>query len=338
MILQQRQLTSLYNRSAVRSRLIIMAKRNVSPFSSNTTNNTAKPSLLENVKFQFQIFKSGIARLRSETEEKLQIQQRIQKQKTLMTRREFLLCHRNDQDISKLAPFMIISILIPEIIPIIVLKFPQMIPSTFFSTEQISTKRKALNDTRREIALAVMNEAIHSHHLDLRDIGESGLLSVAFVKRVLKEADPSIYNLDSLEWARLQQVAVFFGISKWNIPSWIRQDLQKHFEFLRKDETEYLGQSIDDHGAILNSLSMEEVEEACEARGISTVGRDRGELHQRMILFSHLLNTLSPPNAFPGKISPADQLIYALLIVDGVEREKMIGTIESPLNRQQDSQ
>ena len=131
---------------------------------------------------------------------------------------------------------------------------------------------------------------------------------------------------------------MFFGISKWNIPFWIRQDLQKHFEFLRKDETEYLGQSIDDDGAILNSLSIEEVEDACEARGISTVGRDRSELQQRMILFSHLMNALSPPNAFPGKISTADQLIFALIIIDGLEREKMIGTIESPLNQQQDSQ
>lgn len=90
-------------------------------------------------------------------------------------------------------------------------------------------------------------------------------------------------------------------------------------DYLRKDE-EYLMH--------LNwaALSLQILEDACEARGISAIGKSRQYLEGRLLFFSSLIK----------EGLDNDQVILACILKDAIEREKNIGTELSDLNKEQE--
>jgi hypothetical protein len=176
-------------------------------------------SLIDKIKTQFKVFKNGISIFRSETQRKIN----IQRNGGPINREEFLLCHRNDQDISKMIPFIIVSLILPEIIPIIILKMSHMIPSPFFSSSQLMGKRMALNKSRKEIAFSWINEITEKQNWHLSGLhGDSNLDKI-----LLSEIKSAANDMKDLDWDKLRKLAIFFGLSHWAFPSTIRHNLHR---------------------------------------------------------------------------------------------------------------
>ena len=160
-----------------------------------------------------------------------------------LTRNQFLFLKRNKQDLKNLVPFFFISIIVPELIPVLLLRGSTLIPSTCISPDQLEKKRIKHEEERKRIC----GELLSVYRRD------SGL-----------EPDYHRMDIKNSSWAELGLVARYYGFSKWTLPFRIRSTLKMHMKDLEVDHFEYLASS-------LNSLSIAELQNALEHRGLFEV-------------------------------------------------------------------
>ena len=98
---------------------------------------TANPSSFNQITQYFKKAKqtasqylSGSKLLFANIKQTSQLKQILKNKERILTRSEFILIRQTDSDIFKMIPFFIIFGLVPELLPFIILKFPDFIPST----------------------------------------------------------------------------------------------------------------------------------------------------------------------------------------------------------------
>jgi LETM1 and EF-hand domain-containing protein 1 len=158
-----------------------------------------------------------------------------------LSRNEFLFLKRNKQDLKNLVPFFFISIIVPELIPVLLLRGSTLIPSTCISPEQLNKKRLKHEEERKRIC----GELLRAH----RKEGES---KVDYTKITISS---------SSSWIELGQIARYYGFSKWTFPFRIRLALGLHMKDLEIDHLDYLNGSLD-------SLTVHELQNALDQRGL----------------------------------------------------------------------
>ncbi|KAF8197953.1 hypothetical protein BJ912DRAFT_922670 [Pholiota molesta] len=155
-----------------------------------------------------------------------------------LTRAEFRLIETQKDDVAKLVPFLIIALLLEEVIPLIAIYVPAMLPSTCI----LPSQRARIEEKRAEKALA-FQATYASVYAGLRNKASAGHMPLA----ALTVADAP---------------TAVAGLSTIGIDALRMRRIQKHLAFITRDDEKLLRDNT--------PLSRRALVEALEERGIRT--------------------------------------------------------------------
>lgn len=154
----------------------------------------------------------------------------------------------------RLLPFSAVLIVLPEIIPLIVWRMPNMLPSTF-TTAHKQTVREKLLVTRTELAKKMQAGMLKSDRAKPTDFVFPDQI------RAISRKYPGGFLLSSLSRESLAYSCKFFGISTWAPSVVLRSRLVKHLLALKLDDSLIIRDGF-------ARLSLSDLEDAVEARGM----------------------------------------------------------------------
>ncbi|EME77994.1 uncharacterized protein MYCFIDRAFT_57472 [Pseudocercospora fijiensis CIRAD86] len=197
----------------------------------------------------------------------------------LMTRSEFQLLARNSHDIGKLPFFGLLVALFGEWLPVIVPFIPGAVPGTCRIPKQIEGMRKKAEERRRSSFRQGISEPAEDQlrleaAADANSSTEYPISRKEYAAQMLsKLRDDQLFHLSSTLnlhnriWDRIQLPPPSFLL---------RRGLSKHLSYLGSDD--FL---LERYGGAFK-LSTEEVEIACEERGLDVLGRPEQKLRENL--------------------------------------------------------
>ncbi|KXT03157.1 hypothetical protein AC578_7695 [Pseudocercospora eumusae] len=196
----------------------------------------------------------------------------------LMTRSEFQLLARNSHDIGKLPFFGLLAALCGEWLPLIVPFIPAAVPGTCRIPKQIEGMRKKAEERRRISFRQGISEP-GADQLRVEAAPSSGSIEYPMSRKefaaqmLSKLRDDQLFHLSSTlnlhnrMWDRIQLPPPSFLL---------RRGLSKHLSYLASDD--FL---LERYGGAAK-LTADEVDIACEERGMDVLGRPEHKLRENL--------------------------------------------------------
>ncbi|KAJ7668398.1 hypothetical protein DFH06DRAFT_982602, partial [Mycena polygramma] len=170
-----------------------------------------------------------------------------------LERWEFRMMHMQSADMKRLIPFVIMAIILEEVIPIIAILSPQMLPSTCILPSQ--------RERIRQQAVDKSFAAMHNY----------GPLLAPLVK----DADSGEIPMQSLSGKLPEALCGLLHLSHFGVNPMLTRRIRKHLSFIEKDDTFLAKEDI-------RGFSAQELTEALHERGLVTRGLDHSEQVQRL--------------------------------------------------------
>ncbi|KAI5124525.1 hypothetical protein M0805_003049 [Coniferiporia weirii] len=276
------------------------------PSSVAAKDDSAKTTVLvrvwSKVKHEAAHYWHGTKLLVSEVRISARLQWKILHGETL-TRRERRQLRRTTQDLLRLIPFSVFIVVpfMELLLPVAIKLFPNMLPSTFedkFAAEEKQRKllrvrlemAKFLQETLRESGLKanahiIGSDAFKEFFRKVRATGEAP--STTDVVNVAKLFDDDL-TLDNLSRPQLVSMCRYMGLNAFGTDNYLRGVIRARLSQLRRDD-----QLIDMEG--IDTLSTSELQQACQSRGIRTIGASPSRLRSEIATWIklHLHNRVS---------------------------------------------
>ncbi|KAJ3387831.1 hypothetical protein HDU92_001783 [Lobulomyces angularis] len=265
------------------------------PVSPNTSQQVSaqppKPPLLQRIKAEVLHFWDGLKLLAAETGISSRLLLKLGRGNKL-SRREMNQLRRSMGDLLKLVPFIII-VLIPFMefaLPLLIKVFPNMLPSTFESKYQEEEKKKKLLKIRLEVAkflqdtvgeMAVAGQSKTHNAKEFVDFFHNYRASgeqapTEEIIKIAKKFEDRL-TLNSLSRPQLISMCRYMNINAFGTDPYLRQLIVNRLDELKADDQLILSEGVD-------NLTVQELQTACQARGIRVIGaspaRLRSDLHQ----------------------------------------------------------
>ncbi|KAI0082005.1 hypothetical protein K474DRAFT_1655927 [Panus rudis PR-1116 ss-1] len=212
--------------------------------------------LIHTAKEYFKFYWRGVKLINTNRKRVKQMHERVKAGGPALSRWESRFIQTYNQDIIKLIPFAIIVILLEEVIPLVVIYAPFLLPSTCILPSQkdrIDSKRR---DQQRTY-ISLMGE-------DFERIQN------------LVSADPSISADALLSGPALLPITGALGLSTFGPPPIRLRRVKRHLERVREDDALLLKEGL---GA---SLAEAELRDALEERGLLTDGLSSKQMQARL--------------------------------------------------------
>ncbi|KAI7833905.1 LETM1-like protein-domain-containing protein [Kickxella alabastrina] len=203
-----------------------------------------------------------------------------------LTRREQRQLRRTFTDTVRLVPFLLF-VVIPFaelLLPVALKLFPGMLPSTYEDKAFAEKKREKVQGVRNEMArylketIAEMGKARSAANGEqqqqqtvedtseflakIRSSGEG--VSTSALLQVAKIFEDDL-TLDNLSRPQLVSICRFMGVNAFGTDNYLRYQITNRMRYIRADDKVIAAEGID-------SLSVPELQSACQSRGIRTVG------------------------------------------------------------------
>ncbi|KAG8900967.1 Superkiller protein 3, partial [Tulasnella sp. 403] len=134
-----------------------------------------------------------------------------------MTRWELNFIKTYNQDIIKLVPFLLIVLVIEEIIPLVVLYAPGILPSTCVLPSQLERIKNKSEETRKEAILAMQFALKRYNGTQQQDMAARGV--------------------EALDSDLVEYLCKTFGLPTWGPIMLARRRLRRHLRYLEEDDT-----------------------------------------------------------------------------------------------------
>jgi len=234
-----------------------------------------------------------------------------------LTLREHKLLVRTSVDCIKLIPFSFF-IIIPfaELaLPIALRLFPNMLPSTFFAKQydnaylqrklvakqelatffqEIVSERtnQIINQSARDSSLRDKAAALHEFQERLVSKDESELNPFLGVKETLQFAKlfKEEFKLEKMSLNTLQIICRILGLEPYSVQTHVVLQLRHHLVRIQKEDREILWEGV-------QSLTHEELVEACKERGMRFYGISDDEMRQEMSVWLEMSSHRDIPPA-----------------------------------------
>ncbi|CAG8716077.1 7882_t:CDS:10 [Cetraspora pellucida] len=209
-----------------------------------------------------------------------------------LTRREYRQLKRTTQDLVRLVPFGVFLIVpfMEFLLPVALKLFPNMLPSTFedkFAKEEKKRKllkvrlemAKFLQETIAEAALSGQNrneaaKEFTEYFRKIRTTGEQA--STEVLLRIAKVFEDEL-TLDNLSRPQLVSMCRYMNINAFGTDNFLKYQIRNRMTAIQEDDKMIMAEGVD-------SLTIPELQHACQSRGIRTIGvsptRLRSELQQ----------------------------------------------------------
>ncbi|KAJ3111424.1 hypothetical protein HDU96_005703 [Phlyctochytrium bullatum] len=258
-----------------------------------------KKSLWERIKHEAMHYWHGTKLLGAEAKISSRLVKKLLNGQSL-TRRENRQLRRTIADLARLVPFLVI-VLIPFLelaLPFLLYLFPNMLPSTFESKFQEEEKKKKLLKVRLEMArflqdtvedIAVTGSARAAAAKEFSDFFKkyraSGVQAPTEETLKIAKKFENELTLNSLSRPQLVSMARYMNINAFGTDAFLRHQIDQRLKYLKADDLLIQKEGVD-------SLSLQELQQVCQSRGIRTIGvspaRLRSELNQWLEL--HLVH------------------------------------------------
>ncbi|CAG8761389.1 16913_t:CDS:2, partial [Gigaspora rosea] len=210
-----------------------------------------------------------------------------------LTRREYRQLKRTTQDLVRLVPFAVFIIVpfMEFLLPVALKLFPNMLPSTFedkFAKEEKKRKllkvrlemAKFLQETIAEAAASGRNhnneaaKEFTEYFRKIRSTGEQA--STEILLRIAKVFEDEL-TLDNLSRPQLVSMCRYMNINAFGTDNFLKFQIRNRMTAIEEDDKMIMAEGVD-------SLTIPELQHACQSRGIRTIGvspaRLRSELQQ----------------------------------------------------------
>ncbi|KAH9485296.1 LETM1 domain-containing protein mdm28, mitochondrial [Psilocybe cubensis] len=174
-----------------------------------------------------------------------------------LTRSEFRLIETQKDDINKIIPFLLIALVLEEIIPLIAIYAPFLLPSTCI----LPSQRERIETKRAEKAKTFSSQYYTVYAALKRAENPAGFLPLSALR-----------NTSSAPTA----VCGLLGLSTIGIDALRIRRIRRHLQFITRDD-QLLFQD-----KLTASLSLRELREALEERGIGARGLSTTDLQSRL--------------------------------------------------------
>ncbi|KAJ8655577.1 hypothetical protein O0I10_008665 [Lichtheimia ornata] len=207
-----------------------------------------------------------------------------------LTRREARQLRRTTSDIMRLVPFAVF-VLVPFmelLLPVALKLFPNMLPSTYESKSTEEEKKRKLLKVRLEMA-RFLQETIaesgfpgsdNSHAAKdfsdffrkIRMTGEQA--STEDLLKVARRFEDEL-TLDNLSRPQLVSICKYMNINAFGTDNFLRFQIRNRMRQIKADDKVIQTEGI-------SSLTLQELQHACAARGIRTTGSSPGRLRDEL--------------------------------------------------------
>ncbi|CAO3656830.1 unnamed protein product [Mucor fragilis] len=251
-------------------------------------------------------------------------------QGTKLSRRENRQLRRTTSDIVRLVPFAVFLIVpfMELLLPVALKLFPNMLPSTFENKKiQDEKKRKLLNvrlDMARFLQETIAESGSNNVPSNSSDDMTAGQEFVQFFRKVRMTGEQAStgdllkiaskfeeeLTLDNLSRPQLVSICRYMNINAFGTDNFLRYQIRNRMHQLKTDD-----QAIQQEG--IDHLTTVELNAACAARGIRTLGNTSQRLRQELAqwldlhLEHHVPSTLlilSRAFSFTDRMTPEDAL------------------------------
>ncbi|KAK9463780.1 LETM1 domain-protein mdm28, mitochondrial [Lipomyces oligophaga] len=199
-----------------------------------------------------------------------------------LTRRENRQLKRTLEDLGRLGPFAFF-VLVPFaelLIPVALRLFPNLLPSTFESVAAKEKKFKNLRSARKEVSTYLRSTLRESGLVLPRvDSSQDRQLFADFFQKIRSSGEPPSREdvikvcrlfkddvvLDNLSRPQLVAMARYLNLSSFGTDVFLRYQIRNRMRQIKRDD-----RAIDYEG--VDSLSVPELQSACQSRGIKSHG------------------------------------------------------------------
>lgn len=206
------------------------------------------------------------------------------KELDLMTRSEFQLLARNSHDIGKLPFFGLLVALFGEWLPLIVPFIPGAVPGTCRIPKQIEGMRKKAEERRRISFRQGISEPTVGEEQLRKVEGEKDMSTASAKEWPMTQKEYAAQILSKLNASQLLHLSSTLNLHNrlWDRvqlppPAFLlRSGVSKHLSYLTSDDL-----LLQRYGGA-QKLTAEEVDVACEERGIDVLGRSEQTLRENL--------------------------------------------------------
>ncbi|GAB1301756.1 LETM1 domain-containing protein LETM2, mitochondrial [Apodemus speciosus] len=223
-----------------------------------------------------------------------------------LTRRERRRLLRTCADVFRLVPFMVFIIVpfMEFLIPVFLKLFPDMLPSTFESESKKEEKQKKTMAAKLEIAKFLQETMTEMARRNLAKLGDASSQLSSYVKQVQTGHKPSTKEivrfsklfedqlaLEHLDRPQLVALCKLLELQAFGTNNLLRFQLLMTLRSIKADDEELI---IAKEG--VKALSVSELQAACRARGMRSLGLTEEQLCQQLTewLDLHLKENVPP--------------------------------------------
>ncbi|RIA89627.1 LETM1-like protein [Glomus cerebriforme] len=209
-----------------------------------------------------------------------------------LTRREHRQLRRTTQDLVRLVPFLVFLIVpfMEFLLPVALKLFPNMLPSTFEDKFSKEEKKRKLLKVRLEMAKFLQETIAETGTTGLKSAGAAKEFTEFFRKvrstgeqastedllRIANIFEDEL-TLDNLSRPQLVSMCRYMNLNAFGTDNFLRYQIRNQMRNIRDDDKMIMAEGVD-------SLTIPELQHACQSRGIRTIGvspaRLRSELSQ----------------------------------------------------------
>ncbi|KAJ7594705.1 hypothetical protein C8J56DRAFT_1023248 [Mycena floridula] len=191
-------------------------------------------------------------------------------------RRENRLIHVQARDVNKVIPFVVLALLLEEVIPLLALYAPFMLPSTCLLPAQ--QRRIELKKNAKAISVASLNAATFAQ---LRGASSTGLLPIKSL--LTGDAPTALCSLLRLPTFGIDYLRVF--------------RIHRHLSFVTKDDQLLIRDKL------VNQLALEELDEALQERGFIIEGLSTKDKTSKLQWWLDSVKTTAAEDSIPRRLS-----------------------------------
>ncbi|KAL7314562.1 LETM1 domain-containing protein ylh47 [Mucor circinelloides] len=207
-----------------------------------------------------------------------------------LTRREHRQLRRTTSDLMRLVPFAFFLIVpfMELLLPVALKIFPNMLPSTYESKSQEEKKKMALLKVRLEMA-KFLQETISESGFPGSDHEKAAQEFADFFRKIRMTGEQAStedllnvakrfedeLTLDNLSRPQLVSMCRYMNINAFGTDNFLRFQIRNRMRQIKADDKVIQNEGIE-------SLTIQELQNACASRGIRSVGTSPGRLRDEL--------------------------------------------------------
>jgi len=267
-------------------------------------------NLWENIKYLFRFYYNGTKQIWKDRTIVADLRKKIAEREALGGEGkqwiENAIIIRHEADLRKLPLFLAILLILEEILPLVVIYAPSLLPSTCVLPSQ-NTKMRSEEERKRGLAVQELakNDQLRVlvEQLASQSEGKNGKTETTNVK-----------SLTAYGSNVVGQVAKLFALSAWGPATMVSSRIESHLTKLQTDD-ELLRHAYDSRET---SNQWKEIGESdwlwkiCAQRGLRAFEADQQVMEHNLIAYLHLTSQ---------KLNPANRSLLPLTLYDGTLRD-----------------